>query len=460
LDIVASLQEQKDDGFFIYNFKEPISQKISKKLSYVYHYKPFNWYIGTGIHIHTLDKYLSAEMQHLEDDLSSLIKRYLYISLFLVLFLAFAIYLIIRYIQNKQHNLVQYENILKNIKNEIAVYYWICSIEKEQFYCIETSSNHLDHIQNIDDMLKNVVKNDYTYAKSFFEQLVYKKETQTTEFRLVIHNNIRYFKCYCNFVYNKSQKKDEVMIVLVDITIYKQKEIQMIEDQLVSIQGKIDRDFLDFINMIAHQWRHPISYINSKLIDLDIEPFDKKEFVQDIENTTEFLSNTIEDFAAVFSSQNTTSSMLLEDCFKNVLKILKPKLVNVELHRQCQKGLYIEGNSTKLQQILMVILKNSIDAFHNAYIVDETIWIKTTTHLGYIVIEISDNAKGAKQDEIEKLFDLYYTTKHGENKGLGLYMAKLLIERFFNGTIKIKNHKQGFKTTLFIPIENRNQNEV
>ncbi|MBF0466954.1 MAG: ATP-binding protein [Nitrospirae bacterium] len=61
-----------------------------------------------------------------------------------------------------------------------------------------------------------------------------------------------------------------------------------------------------------------------------------------------------------------------------------------------------------------------------------------------LVLKISDNGGGVKDDIIYKLFDPYFTTKHkAPGTGLGLYMAKELVQRNLHGVLRAENIEGG-----------------
>ena len=65
-------------------------------------------------------------------------------------------------------------------------------------------------------------------------------------------------------------------------------------------------------------------------------------------------------------------------------------------------------------------------------------------------IEIKDNANGIKKENITKVFEPYFTTKHKkQGTGLGLYMTHQLIEVSMKGSISLDNEEYTYKNDLF-----------
>ena len=71
----------------------------------------------------------------------------------------------------------------------------------------------------------------------------------------------------------------------------------------------------------------------------------------------------------------------------------------------------------------------------------------------YALLEIKDNAGGIDKENIEKVFDPYFTTKYkSQGTGLGLFMSKMIIEKSLEGELSHENVDDGstFKIKLIL----------
>jgi C4-dicarboxylate-specific signal transduction histidine kinase len=86
---------------------------------------------------------------------------------------------------------------------------------------------------------------------------------------------------------------------------------------------------------------------------------------------------------------------------------------------------------------------HALDAIDNR---EKEITIRTFRTGGKVVLEVSDNATGIRDEIKEEIFEpLFSTKKPGEGMGLGLSIVQSLVERF-NGRIEAQNKIQGGAT--------------
>ncbi|WP_320034399.1 ABC transporter substrate-binding protein [Halarcobacter sp.] len=217
----------------------------------------------------------------------------------------------------------------------------------------------------------------------------------------------------------------------------------------------------EMIENIAHQWRQPLAEINSSVLLLDAI-LDKKgcfdsnieKKLYEIEQLTEYMSNTINDFKNFFELDKKKEKFNLYESFSLTLKIIKGRL---SLHKiavdiNIDKDLNINSYMNELNQVFLVILNNSIDAIIKNKIEIPLISIEVKEIKNEIIISIEDNAKGVDEHLLGKIFEPYFTTKHkSQGTGLGLYISKMIIEKGLNGTITASNNNLGICFIIKLP---------
>lgn len=109
----------------------------------------------------------------------------------------------------------------------------------------------------------------------------------------------------------------------------------------------------------------------------------------------------------------------------------------------------MKGDRTKLMQVLINLLKNSIDAIE-ANAAEKTILIKAFQVDKHIILQVKDSGKGFEKDTSAKLFTRGFTTK-ASGSGLSLYNCRSIIESH-KGTIDMtsEGNGKGSLTTISI----------
>ncbi|MBC8232530.1 HAMP domain-containing histidine kinase [bacterium] len=100
---------------------------------------------------------------------------------------------------------------------------------------------------------------------------------------------------------------------------------------------------------------------------------------------------------------------------------------------------------------LVNILRNSVDSFSENGRIDITEEVRD----GYLRLAITDNGCGIKEEDIERVFDSFYTTK-SDSMGLGLFVVKQEVERY-GGKVSCES-KEGCGTTITIALPLQKEN--
>ena len=202
------------------------------------------------------------------------------------------------------------------------------------------------------------------------------------------------------------------------------------------------------IENIAHQWRQPLSVITTSISGIKL-----KKMVNDLDdeflyktldsvmNTSQYLSNTIDDFRYFFKPQKEKDFFYLKECINKTIDLLEANFKENNIKLICNmEEIQILGYETELIQVLINILNNSKDALLSLDDQERLIFINVKKDNGKALIKIKDNAGGIQEDIIDQIFEPYFTTKHqAQGSGIGLYMCQEIIYKHMNGHIDITN---------------------
>ena len=227
------------------------------------------------------------------------------------------------------------------------------------------------------------------------------------------------------------------------ITLEKQER-----DKLFFQQSKM-ASMGEMLGNIAHQWRQPLSIISTVAtgtkLQKELDFLTDKDFndaMDSINKSAQYLSQTIEDFRSFFDPKNSKDKeFLISDMIDKALSIVSSQFVskNIEIIKDIE-DISIVSFENELIQILLNILNNAKDALLKLENEKKLLFINTHIKKQEIIIEIIDNAGGIPSDIIEKIFELYFTTKHqSQGTGIGLYMCQNILKNHLNGTLNACN---------------------
>ncbi|HJV33752.1 hybrid sensor histidine kinase/response regulator [Geomonas sp.] len=205
----------------------------------------------------------------------------------------------------------------------------------------------------------------------------------------------------------------------------------------------------EMIGNIAHQWRQPLNAVGLLVQDLTLS-FEYGNFSKDqlytsttkIMQLVRHMSQTIDDFRNFFTPDRQKSQFDLGQVVERTLALISGSLGNkgirVEVNvRQPQK---IDGFPNEFSQVLLNIFNNAMDAFSGRRCDDPLIQVEVFGEEGKSVLTIADNAGGISEEILGRIFEPYFTTKEqGKGTGIGLFMAKNIVEKSMRGSLSARN---------------------
>jgi signal transduction histidine kinase len=257
--------------------------------------------------------------------------------------------------------------------------------------------------------------------------------------------------------FNKNRDIKEKNQELKKMNISLEKEVQKAvleiekRDEIILQNSKIST-MSEIINMLAHQWRQPLNALSLTLMNLSIKfdpTSDTAKELQKAEGTIHKLSTIIDDFRKLFTADNLKKEYDISEIVTHTVDILNEefKFNKIDIKTDIEEHIKVNINKNDLVQSLLNILQNSKDALLLNNIENAWINIELYSNKNEVKLVIGDNGMGINTDVMSKIFEPYFSTKQKNERGLGMYRTKVLIEKN-SGEIDIKNGKFGLITTI------------
>jgi len=236
------------------------------------------------------------------------------------------------------------------------------------------------------------------------------------------------------------------------------RELESRQVRLISKSDKL-ASLGTMISGVAHQLNNPLSNISSscQILSEEIEETDiayKKELLEQIDGQVERAKTMVRsllEFARKKEFKKKPCS--LRDLVADTLRLLQGDIpTHVEIVTDMPENNWISADKQRLQQALLNIVKNCIDAIPDEGRV--IISAREDVENGNVEIKIRDTGVGIEEVNIGKIFDPFFTTKEeGKGSGLGLFVAREIIEEHGGNIQARSNEEEGTTFIIILPLE-------
>ena len=246
--------------------------------------------------------------------------------------------------------------------------------------------------------------------------------------------------------YNSVQKNTQNFIK----ELKEKQEIIVKQGQLVSIG--------ELAGGVAHDINTPISAIKTGILMLNTmegqRTEEEKEILQRMDNCATKIINIVNSMRNQIRNLGGTTNVKFKiGEVVNDIKIItyhEVKKNNSDIVVDIQEDLEVQGDPTKLGQVLTNLVVNAAQAYGNTKGGKIDLKVSSAPN-NMAMISITDYAGGLDESIIPYIFKNILTTKGTYGTGLGLYLAYSVIKGEFNGDITFDTQK-GVGTTFYITI--------
>ena len=280
-----------------------------------------------------------------------------------------------------------------------------------------------------------------------FEELLAGKHYEQVDQTLTLGD--RYLKMHFDAYLNAKKETDGLVVVIQDVT----------------KQQKLDQMRKEFVANVSHELRTPLTTVKSYTETLIDGAIDEREtamhFLSVMEKEADRMTALVQDLLELSRIDNKQIQLefvainlkpLLEEVLEAQYIHITKKGHQLEVSYDKSKEYWIEGDLSRIRQILHNILSNAIKYSPEAGVLS----VAMRNEEDSVIIEISDTGVGIPKEDLERIFERFYRVDKARSRkmggtGLGLSIAKELM-LLHKGDIKIESTLgEGTKASLLFP---------
>jgi len=195
----------------------------------------------------------------------------------------------------------------------------------------------------------------------------------------------------------------------------------------------------------AHQLGTPVSSLMA-WVEMLKEQYPEDDLLPEMDKDVKRLQLIAERFSKIGSLPEPVDDSMNEVLAHVVDYMDRRTSHKVQMIRQLpEKDVIVRMNASLFEWVIENLCKNAVDAMEGA----GTITLTLTDESQRVVIEVQDTGKGIKKKDIANVFTPGFTTKK-RGWGLGLSLAKRIVEEYHKGRIFVKQSEIGKGTTFRI----------
>lgn len=212
-----------------------------------------------------------------------------------------------------------------------------------------------------------------------------------------------------------------------------------------------DKQIKDALFKLTHEIKNPLAVCKGYLEMINLDNREKSNkyisiMKQEVNRSLNIINDFVEYNKIKIVKEQIDLNLLLEDVydsFKILVTANNIKLIYNDINKE---DIYITGDYERLKQVLINLLKNSLES------IEKKGKIKIYSYVSnkYVDIIIDDNGKGMDKESLEKVTEMFYTTKE-TGTGLGVSLSNEIIKAH-QGTLKyISQPNKGTRAIIRLP---------
>jgi signal transduction histidine kinase len=187
---------------------------------------------------------------------------------------------------------------------------------------------------------------------------------------------------------------------------------------------------------LAHELNQPLCAIrlNAKLVERKLEEPEvdtnaAKKFLDSVITDNRRAADIITKLRSMFDGGERKQGLIdFDELVRDTVSLVVPraKEEQIDIHIRLEGKTKLNGDQTQLQQVMLNLLNNAVDAFPDSAAAEKTITVQTETQGKHLLLSVEDNGSGIAEELRLSVFELFKTTK-AQGMGVGLWLSKAVV---------------------------------
>lgn len=304
------------------------------------------------------------------------------------------------------------------------------------------SNGHVNDYRNIDIDAKTAIDSEKyvsDYGHRLYESGKYIRihlgdSTKTNDYQLVCYDESTLLKRLSQYPYWQLG----IVMIFVVVAIFA---------LLSSKKAEQNKVWVGLSKETAHQLGTPISSLMA-WIEMLKESHPDDEMIPEMDKDVKRLERIAERFSKIGSLPEPKDNSM-NKVLEHVIDYMRKRTSN-KIEIICKvpdHDVIVKMNASLFEWVIENLCKNAVDAMEGS----GQIILTLTEESKHVVIEVSDTGKGIRKKDLKNVFTPGFTTKQ-RGWGLGLSLAKRIVEEYHKGRIYVKSSELGKGTTFRIEL--------
>ncbi|MHC4879924.1 MAG: sensor histidine kinase [Planctomycetota bacterium] len=242
-----------------------------------------------------------------------------------------------------------------------------------------------------------------------------------------------------------------------------EQQTQLLHVSRVSAMGEL-------VAGISHEVRQPLHALSMYASVLQStaarDPIDRKRLTECVDKVCQLTDHTSEIIRRlqnfVRHGQHDSRPLNLSDVAHDAMQLTaseKRRLrIDIELHAE-ENVSQVRGDCVQLQQVVVNLIRNAIDAIVEAQASERLIEIDVRQNHDWVLLNVRDTGLGITDEQAARIFETFYSTKSG-GLGVGMSISRRIAEAHGGRLTLVSSNGPGADFELALPAIDRDRQAV